>query len=198
MFGAERPSLASGCGWLHNIKKGPKGYDVHTIHLWLFHQRLGSIHRAFLIPHSKLKKLRNAAFLTPPIFSPFCIPLACGPGPGLALKRTKHQPTTRNKQPVETSESTSLTDYSSIYPDFRFQNKPDWCWPSKKRSYIEQTLFLHQQALSRAKKVKCTFYLPSYCSFNYTRILVHLTDEEKGQTKVIEFEHVWKHAKNFI
>ena len=24
----------------HNIKKGPKGYDVHTImgHLWLFHQ----------------------------------------------------------------------------------------------------------------------------------------------------------------
>jgi hypothetical protein len=72
VFG-ERPSLGS--GWFHNIKKGPKGYDVHTNHLWLFHQinctsfNLILIHVFFLthVPCAIISGHVRVTRLTPPV-----------------------------------------------------------------------------------------------------------------------------------
>ena len=69
VFG-ERPSLGS--GWFHNIEKGPKGHDVHTNHLWLFHQinctsfNLILIH-VFLLTHAPRAIISGHIRVTPPV-----------------------------------------------------------------------------------------------------------------------------------
>ncbi len=116
---------------------------------------LGSIHRAFLIPHSKSKKLRNAAFLTQALFSPFCIPLAQPARAAWPLRALKCQMSVQ-EHAVEASRASFSVDSFSINTDFKLHhhNEPEGCVPSKK-NYIEQ--LFHYQQIQRGKKffVQC-------------------------------------------
>ena len=78
-------------------------------------------------------------------------------------------------------------------------SKPHGCLASKK-NHIEQYSFITsrcEKGRSSVCNTTCAFCLHSFSSFNTTRLRVHLTGEEEGQTRVMACKRAPKAYRDF-